>query len=355
MMDWTLTILTLILLPYTAVCDDGALCESPQYLERGRTGIVECHFPESYYGVFWYNTTEYSQNDPIAYVKGNTEIGGSGYDSDEYYIAPNGSLFITKVSMEDDRNFTAIVLESPRDEYSPNDIRVIVTVKPYQMQPHIDGCNPEEQFCFKVMKNFSELSCSVNNARPSVDLGWYMRTISTDYLLNFERNVTFENFLYTTFVKTMYNMNTYRNVVYVCKSVSHPVLLKNEYSLVLIQNGLKKVEEIVPATIYAERSTSIDLPCTNQDALYLLWRKTGPNNHSEDLIHTVSVYNSLFTKFYSHKYLLENQRSLRIKEVDITDEGLYTCTFGDGISESVVTFTLQVYGKCYCSFFTLAT
>ncbi|KAJ8048577.1 hypothetical protein HOLleu_00943 [Holothuria leucospilota] len=195
----------------------------------------------------------------------------------------------------------------------------------------------------KLNKNY-ELSCSVKNSRPAVDLNWYIKRIANDRVLHSEEIVTSVNMLYTSWVTTLYNVShSTGTVVYVCKSINRPFLLTHEYSLILIQNLGQKYDDVEPETIYAKYLTSVELNCTNQPVLYLIWKKQSPTNHIVNLVDSLFLNNTSYTNSYSNNFYLTKRRSLCINEVDVAHESVYICNFGDGISETTKMLNLQVY------------
>ncbi|KAJ8048574.1 Protein NLRC5 [Holothuria leucospilota] len=324
-------------------CDLQLMCDTPQYVERGEKGILECDFPKVFYGVFWYNSSDHLQTDPVAYLK-YSDNGRERYESNGYSILLDGSFVINNVTLQHERNFTAAILYSTEDPYYPNYIHVVVTVKPNQPYPYIKDCNENERVCFMKLDQNYELSCSVKGARPAVHLNWYIKSVANDRVLHSEGIVTSANTLYTSWVTTLYNVShSTGTVVYVCNSINKPFLLTHEYSVILIQNLRQRYDDVEPETIYAKYLTSIELHCTNQTVLYLIWKKQSPTNYIENLVDSLFLHNTSYTNYYSNNFYLTKRRSLRINEVEVSYEGVYICNFGDGISETTKMLNLQVY------------
>lgn len=85
-------------------CDDT--CESPQYLEIGKPGVIRCYFPSEFSSVHWYNTPDHVSDYPaLNYVPDSTK-SGAGYTSGELDILPDGSLVIKNVTVRHDITFT---------------------------------------------------------------------------------------------------------------------------------------------------------------------------------------------------------------------------------------------------------
>lgn len=94
-------------------------------MERGEKGVLECDFPKAFYGVFWYNSSDYLDTEPVAYLKYG-ENGRERYELNGYSIHLNGSVAINNVSLQHDRNFTAVILYSIKDDHSSCNVQVIV-------------------------------------------------------------------------------------------------------------------------------------------------------------------------------------------------------------------------------------
>ncbi|KAJ8031883.1 hypothetical protein HOLleu_25234 [Holothuria leucospilota] len=121
-MDWTFTAVIVVALcvPHVVGELSKQLCESPQFLELGKLGIIGCSFHEGYFGIFWYNTTNYREDLPILTYKESAK-SGVGFLSGEYDVFENGSLVIKEVSLRHETSFTIAYLAS-REEYTETSI-----------------------------------------------------------------------------------------------------------------------------------------------------------------------------------------------------------------------------------------
>ncbi|KAJ8018997.1 hypothetical protein HOLleu_42680 [Holothuria leucospilota] len=151
-------------------------CPSPQYLEIKSRGIIQCSFEEGFFGVFWYNSTNYISDLPIIYYQ-EFEKKGIGYVSGEYDILPNGSLIIEQVSLLHEGYFTVTFLLSKTHETVVHKVLVVVTVHPGHSYPFVQGCLNTPQ-CILQVKEEGNLTCSVDEVRPKIQLEW--REISKD-------------------------------------------------------------------------------------------------------------------------------------------------------------------------------
>ncbi|KAJ8049853.1 hypothetical protein HOLleu_02776 [Holothuria leucospilota] len=145
-------------------------CASPQYVKFGGVGVLHCTFSDEFFGIFWYDTTDYINSFSIVNLKGSSK-SGSGFLSGEFDVHLNGSLIIANVSLQHDRQFTVLKFNSPSDDPKPCYIQVIVVVNPVPAFPVVDGCNQEE-ICELNLESEGKLNCSVLGVRPRVSLGW---------------------------------------------------------------------------------------------------------------------------------------------------------------------------------------
>lgn len=103
-------------------------CNSPQYLELGRPGTINCDFGDDFLGVYWYNSTTLLDSDQIIYYSDYNK-DGTGYLSGEFDILPNGTLIINNVSLHHEHVFTAVMFRTKVETTVPIYVMVIVTGK----------------------------------------------------------------------------------------------------------------------------------------------------------------------------------------------------------------------------------
>lgn len=163
---YTLLVITVLTVSVDCLGRDE-MCASPQYLEFGRTGTIDCTFQEGFFAVLWYNTSNLSEDVLLLHYQSSFKLG-PGYQSGEFDIFPNGSLIITNVTHQHDHNFGVVYMPSDEDEPYPIDVRIIVTIPAY---PVIDECN-QQQTCIIEAKSDGNLTCRVRGIRPSVRLKW---------------------------------------------------------------------------------------------------------------------------------------------------------------------------------------
>ncbi|KAJ8048540.1 hypothetical protein HOLleu_00895 [Holothuria leucospilota] len=247
-------------------------CTAIQYIELGTSGMVNCKFDEGYFGVFWYNSTEYTYTRPVIYLQGS-EKGGRGYKSGEFDIYPNGSLIINNATMQHDHFFTVIVLEALTDPPSPIFIQVVVSVKPAQVYPQIDSCG-NERICVNQVRRKLDLRCRVTNARPAAQLLWLVRALPSDLNVTLETLLLEESLNHTTIVKTTYSIQSLnRFALLMCKETSLHQVLKQSESWILLENSLHNISNMTSVIKNIEIKSKMELLCSDSTMLYLSWGK----------------------------------------------------------------------------------
>lgn len=103
-------------------------CESPQYLQYGKSGVIDCFFHENFTSIFWYDSTNIVVDKPIVTLI-NSIKGGQGYISGKFDISSNGSLIITDVGEGHGKNFTVAKFVSMNLDGDPMTFVVSAVIK----------------------------------------------------------------------------------------------------------------------------------------------------------------------------------------------------------------------------------
>lgn len=167
-MDNYYTLLVMGLLADVAYFSQGEeICASPQYLELGKTGTIDCTFQERFFAVVWYNSTNSTMDNLLLHYQSSLKLG-PGYQFGEFDVFPNGSLIINNVSLQNDHVFRVVYMPSDEDAPYPIDVRIIVKIP---ANPVIDECN-QRRTCIIETKCDGNLTCRVEGIRPAVRLKW---------------------------------------------------------------------------------------------------------------------------------------------------------------------------------------
>lgn len=323
----------------------GTSCDSPQYLELGKTATISCLFPENFFGVLWYNSSEFVFNDPLVDYR-NFVKKGAGYTSGEFNIHNNGSLIINYVTLEHEHTFKVAYLPSEEDKPVFIDITVIVVVKPPVPFPVFSNCGNNSNVCFASLTS-SSLECSVVRGRPAIPLKLLARTITDDKDISVNTTVTSDGEGYTSCVATsdIFKFSTLL-VLLVCKASPVTGILKNEESYLLAQNSLINFPSEDLTVLYTEQSSRMELSCGVAGTAFIVWKK---GDSTEDKKPNVLIYSvnigERFTEIIADDMALAVDTSLIVRSTKVKHSGYYFCLFGDGFADGAKVYKVVVVGK----------
>ncbi|KAJ8049626.1 NACHT, LRR and PYD domains-containing protein 14 [Holothuria leucospilota] len=306
-------------------------------------GIIQCAFSEDVDTIFWYNTTDLLKSDAIITLQDTVKYG-TGLESGEFDIEPNGSLIITNVSLKHEGTYTVIKLDSPTSRPVKYIISVLVFAKTFDRQPIIRACGNKSGICFQTFQPNSEIVCTLRDARPVIPVKWMVRTADGDRNISSALVVTNDTRTYFTSRVTATNPFVYSEILslLVCTADGPPGLLEKNESLVLLQNRDETLMNVKPKTIFVERDTKIQLHCTYSNISYVVWQV---NQSPEVAFKTIAyaVYaGETFTHIIYENYRLQ-QTSLVVDGIRIEDAGTYRCITGNGYEDDVIAYDLQVF------------
>ncbi|XP_071853328.1 uncharacterized protein [Apostichopus japonicus] len=145
-------------------------CQENIYLEVGKQGLVSCHF-ENFDVIGWiHGTGDVTSTSPFIYMEGS-QIYGRGYVSRDYDMHPNGSLIINEVKLENEFNYTVLLVPKPAgaNEYFKAPVKVYVPPDPWH--PVVNGLTNQQQVVLHGIGSGS-ITCSMAGVRPKVHLEW---------------------------------------------------------------------------------------------------------------------------------------------------------------------------------------
>ncbi|KAJ8019016.1 NLR family CARD domain-containing protein 4 [Holothuria leucospilota] len=319
-------------------------CESPQYMNYGEIGTINCIFHDDFFSVLWFDTKYDRQSKPILHYQDFTK-SGAGYDSGEFDIHSNGSLIITNVSLEHETTFTALYVHSRTEDVVFFSILVVVIVKPKEEFPRINYC-PSTSQCFAEVGSTS-VNCSVGSARPSIALTWVARTVEGDRNITTDMSIKSEGLGYTSRATTGdVSQGLSRLVLLVCKASDFRGILQSNESLLLAQNQNVTLSTTEKRSRYIERYTKMRLGCTAGDIGFVVWKKVRFDEKNAKTEHEMLLY-SIFlggewSEVFANGFNLGTNASLVVPVVDIRHEGLYYCIYGDGLKDELVVYDVTV-------------
>ncbi|KAJ8051045.1 hypothetical protein HOLleu_04467 [Holothuria leucospilota] len=343
----------LILLSFLSArvrCNDKPIkpkCFSPQYLQLGKTGFINCDFEETPYSVLWYTEVDFDTGTPTIRYQHN-DIGGPGYESGEFSIQTNGSLIINKVDLKHDSVFTVAYAQSNEDLYDVIKVRTIVLVKPDVPFPSIAQCNRVSYKCYAEVVEPS-LQCSVRGIRPNITLSLLIRTVYGDKNIPNHITVIPEGEGYTSSV-TIRDVFHYSPVLalLVCKAFGLPGLLERNESTLLVLNNTVDITIVKSEQINIRDNKKMELNCANHDIGFAVWKKSSSsNNMDQELLLYSVIINERFTEIFDDDVSLGENISLLIHSTHVEHEGIYLCIFGDGLRDGVKAYNVTVIVPAY--------
>lgn len=327
----------------TGITTDG--CDSPQYLEYGRSGIVHCYFQTAFESVFWYNSTLVLSDPPIVTYDQSAK-GGRAYELGEFDVFPNGSLLINEVGLAHEKNFTVAKFTSFNEDPVYILVRVIVTVKCHGGGPVIENCDGANTTCYVELEGVTAVSCIVRGVRPAVSLKWL--TLTGSGYRNISSDVEFisNNFTFTSVAVTS-DAFAYSPVLslLVCKAEFAPGVLKTDESLVLVHNNKRNLSSVPHVIKYGARGSPLELKCSASKPLFLVWKRSSLfDNYYQNLMFAFLMKNRFATKYQDNFDLGENG-SLVLRQIDLKHNGFYGCIYGDGITDGMRKYKVVTYVK----------
>ncbi|KAJ8049797.1 hypothetical protein HOLleu_02701 [Holothuria leucospilota] len=332
----------------SSFCSDEhseAKCISPQYLEIRTTSTIQCLFHQDFFAVLWYNSTDSLKDGPILEYQNMTK-SGPGFTLGEFDIHQNGSLIINNVSLSHERTFMVGYLRFKFNEPTFINVEVLVTVRPPVPFPVLDVCGNTTSKCFSEVRNQS-IQCSVRKARPEVSLYLSSRTVAGDINVSSDKIITPEGEGYTSRVTTndVFHYSSLLQLL-VCKASCPQGILENNESMVLAQKVDVDLSRWKAIHKYIERNTSMELSCTENRTGFLLWKKILSANEHHLLVYAVHLGKSLTEKFVND-IALRYDGSLTTSLAEVRHEGRYLCIYGDGLTDNVTLYDVNIIVTAY--------
>lgn len=326
----------------TVFCN-GQTCNPDQYLELGKSGKLKCSFSERFLLVWWYNSTEIT-DDPALIKYKNSVKSGIGFTSGGFDVDSNGILIINNVSLQHEHQFSAAYIPLNAEEAIIIEVNVIVIVKPLLPFPHIHNCNENSRICF-LTEEPASLSCNMKDVRPPVALYWKIRTAEGDKNISHQMTTSLGDILYTT--STSANdifLYSHSLTLLVCQADSPPGMIQNSESLILVQRNVTDFLLVQPILKYYERGGNLELQCNNSGSSFLVWMKfESQEMTSYETLNFAIFEKENFKKIYSEEYALGQTGNLIVSVVGARHDGLYGCLSGNGTSDDLILHQAVIY------------
>lgn len=325
--------------------ENNAECPSPQYINLGSVGIVECTFPEGFYGVVWYDKEKFSSSGHsfLQFIDG--ERNGEGYASGEFDVYPNGSLVIRNVTLQHERSFTVSIFESESDVPVSLDVKVVVTVKPSTPFPVITLCGERSNTCFRSLQPHFNVTCYIQSTRPHVLLSWVVRGTNGDKEIAFQNTITEEGHLSTSKAITSgaFSHSLLLSLL-VCKADSIPGLLTETETIIFIENRNINLSALEFETTVIERGSRLKLICSANNTSMIVWKRAKERHDDEfNLLSYAAYFAKNMSRTYSEEYLLQQDGSLLIPHTEVKDEAFYGCISQTSSTSNTALFHVLVF------------
>ncbi|KAJ8049577.1 Protein NLRC5 [Holothuria leucospilota] len=325
------------------VCESSE-CGTPQYIEIGSVGLIQCSFPDDVYSVLWYKPTKFSLGDAFLTLV-NSVKSGERFLSGEFDIYPNGSLIIHNVSIKHEGRYTVLMLKHPESNSQTYNVAVFVYAQTFSRVPVIDNCDNQSGFCFQMLDNTSEISCTIRDARPAIPLRWMLRAGDGDRLISSRLSIKNGTHHFFTSRVTITNafVDSRSLILLVCKANEPSGLLQKNESFTLIQGSDQTLPNILPKTALIKRNTRIELNCTDKSISYLVWQvKQSQEVTFKTLLYAVFVGEHSL-RLFNDDYKLQKHFSIVVDNVRVHHEGTYRCISSNGLEDDVNMYEVVVF------------
>ncbi|KAJ8034579.1 hypothetical protein HOLleu_21480 [Holothuria leucospilota] len=313
-------------------------CDSVYYIGIGEKVEISCEYPLPFLSVRWYRG---EGSTPIAHIDDGTKQLTGGYD-----ITVSGGLIINDVTLQDEGNYTISVL----DRSGGNErktialyVRVALTTNPY-----LEGClSSKYALCSSIQENLraTTLVCTTQGARPAANLEWYTikeggfnivnRTVS-----EVEKNVT--SLMHTSSSILSYDPHTFALQSFTCRATGDAV--KVPLDTTTLVEGLKRPALISQNNISVEINSSHDLMCS--ESLYQIGQwKIIYRNGTSLVISEMYPGHLSGDCAYNERCNVQNDGSLTINRIGLSDEATYECLYFDGYETGVNIANISVIVK----------
>ncbi|XP_071851550.1 uncharacterized protein [Apostichopus japonicus] len=314
-------------------------CISPQYLEIGKSGNISCSFNDGFYSIHWYYNLDVTEGPPtLSYER--QQVAGEGYESGKFNINMDGSLIINNVSVQHETLFTAYEFETEQTLPKKHDVEIITIVRPAPPYAIVDDCVGNRDTCYIQWRPQMAVVCRIKQARPGMPLSWVVRTPEGDVQLT---NMTVYTNQTNTWSTSLSLTDPFIYSSYIalllCKPNDPFDLLTKRESKVLIHNKQNYIPPLETKEVSIELNNRVVLPCTDSEYQLLVWEQTVGNTSTVIIFDVLSTGESYIV---SSNYDLQ-EGNMIIHNTKSNQEGLYSCTYSDFMTEAVRSFYLVIY------------
>lgn len=219
-------------------------------------------------------------------------------------------------------------------------------MKPSIPFPVFDLCENVGAKCCSSLRGSSSVQCLVRGVRPNVTLTLKKRTVKGDVILSNTTLISSEGIGYTSRITTSDVFHRTSSIVLlVCQAFSPPGMLENGETLMLTENGNLTLQHHI-RTRNLMRYSTMQLNCSDTNKGFVVWKKviSVEKMQYQLLLYSVFLEDS-FTKNIAQDFSLGSNGSLVVPSADLKHEGIYICTFGDGMIDAVKVYNVTIAGK----------
>ncbi|KAJ8051019.1 Histidine--tRNA ligase [Holothuria leucospilota] len=191
----------------------------------------------------------------------------------------------------------------------------------------------------------SMLFCALHEVRPNISLSWMKRTSSGDRFITSGKFITPGRVWYTSHITTFMTLDHSPSLqLLVCKVEGPSGLLERDESLILLQRSNGSFQAVQPTQRLVELHKRLELSCAETDTMLIIWKRYQKANKEKELLLWYGVSRGEHvSKVVDEDYTFGVSGNLEIKQLEVQHEGLYICFFGDGLSDGVIKYQVDVY------------
>lgn len=218
---------------------------------------------------------------------------------------------------------------------------LLFQVRPAPPYAIVDDCVGNRDTCYIQWRPQMAVVCRIKQARPGMPLSWVVRTLEGDVQLT---NMTVYTNQTNTWSTSLSLTDPFIYSSYIalllCKPNNPFDLLTKRESKVLIYNKQNYIPPLETKEVSIELNNRVVLPCTDSEYQLLVWEQTVGNTSTVIIFDVLSTGESYIV---SSNYDLQKGNMI-IHNTKSYQEGLYSCTYSDFMTEAVRSFYLVIYG-----------
>lgn len=197
-----------------------------------------------------------------------------------------------------------------------------------------------QQYCYSKLRDAGILKCTVENARPPVNLTWIEKTSGGDTNITSNQTHVIKYGLSTSTAAMTYGKSVPPYFgVFVCKVQYNALILINPASFTIVELGQPNYNLAGVTVKKMKAGSSVLLQCNNGNMMYFVWKKAVSQSENQyDVI--AHGYTTVGMKFSESPYEVDSNGLLEILRFTEEQEGLYVCYSGNGFREHAESYLI---------------